>query len=65
MRVAAKSGSLLGVVRNEVGVVPFPDGREYVAAVFTRSRPGSDDVAISRAVGEAAALAVGALREHD
>jgi beta-lactamase class A len=59
--VAAKSGSLLGIVRNEIGVISFPDGRQYAAAVFTRSPAGSDDAAISRAIGTAAARAVAAL----
>ncbi|MEV7211720.1 serine hydrolase [Kitasatospora cineracea] len=63
VRVAAKSGSLLGVVRNEIGVVSCPDGRRYAAAVFTRSRPDSDDAAISRAIGAATAQAVTALRD--
>ncbi|OKJ05615.1 serine hydrolase [Kitasatospora sp. CB01950] len=63
VRVAAKSGSLLGVVRNEIGVVSFPDGRQYAAAVLTRSPLGSDDAAINRAIGEAARQAVAALRE--
>src|SRR5207247_11172889 len=35
-QVSAKSGSLLGVVRNEVGVVEFPSGERYAIAVFTR-----------------------------
>lgn len=39
---AAKSGSLVGVVRNEIGVISCPAGRRYAAAVFTRSRQGSD-----------------------
>ncbi|MGW2395695.1 serine hydrolase [Kitasatospora sp. NPDC001664] len=60
-RVAAKSGSLFGIVRNEAGVVTLPDGRRYAAAVFTRSAPGADDAAISTAIGTAAALAVAAL----
>ncbi|MFJ5924589.1 serine hydrolase [Kitasatospora sp. NPDC092948] len=63
VRVAAKSGSLLGVVRNEIGVVSFPDGRQYAAAVFTRSPLGSDDAAISRAIGAATARAVNILGE--
>ncbi|WAL75361.1 class A beta-lactamase-related serine hydrolase [Kitasatospora sp. YST-16] len=63
VRVAAKSGSLLGVVRNEIGVVSYPDGRRYAAAVFTRSRPGADEAAISRAIGAATARAVTTLRE--
>jgi len=60
--VAAKSGSLLGVVRNEIGVVSFPDGRQYAAAVLTRSQPGSDDAAINRAIGTATVQAVNSLR---
>jgi len=62
VRVAAKSGSLAGVVRNEIGVISDPDGHRYAAAVFTRSRPGSDEVAINAAIGTATALAVAALR---
>jgi beta-lactamase class A len=63
VRLAATSGGLAGVVRNEVGVISYPDGRRYAAAVFTRSRPGSDDAAINAAIGAAAARAVAALRE--
>jgi beta-lactamase class A len=62
VRVAAKSGSLVGVIRNEIGVISYPDGRRYAAAVFTRSRPGSDDAAISAAIGTATAQAVATLR---
>jgi len=62
VRVAAKSGSLMGIVRNEIGVVTYPDGHRYAAAVFTRSRPGADDGAISAAIGAAAARAVAVLR---
>lgn len=64
VQVAVKSGSLVGVVRNEIGVISCPDGRRYAAAAFTRSRPGSDDVAISAAVGTATARAVAALRQE-
>ncbi|WP_280692097.1 class A beta-lactamase-related serine hydrolase [Kitasatospora sp. GAS204B] len=62
VRVAAKSGSLVGVVRNEIGVIAYPDGSRYAAAVFTRSRPGADDAAINTAIGSAAARAVATLR---
>jgi beta-lactamase class A len=62
VRVTAKSGGLAGVVRNEVGVIAYPDGRRYAAAVFTRSRPGSDEAPINAAIGAAAARAVSALR---
>src|SRR5579859_142023 len=34
--VAAKSGGLLGIVRNEVGVVTDPAGRSFGDAIFTR-----------------------------
>jgi beta-lactamase class A len=64
VQVAAKSGGLVGVVRNEVGVISCPDGRRYAAAVFTRCRPGSDEIAINAAIGKAAAYAVAALREE-
>lgn len=42
VQLAAKSGSLLGAVRNEAGVITMPDGRRYAAAVFTReNQPGA------------------------
>lgn len=57
--VAAKSGALMGVVRNEVGVVTLPDGERYAVAAFTRTDdPGADERAVNAAVGEAAARAV-------
>ncbi len=65
VRVAAKSGGLVGVVRNEVGVISYPDGRRYAAAVFTRCAPGSDEFAINTAIGTAAARAVAALRGEE
>jgi beta-lactamase class A len=62
VKVAAKTGGLFGLIRNEVGVISFPDGSKYAAAAFTRSPFGSDDPAINRSIGTAAALAVSALR---
>ena len=44
-------------------MISYPDGDQYAAAVFTRSPPGSDDAAISQAIGTAAALAVTRLRQ--
>jgi beta-lactamase class A len=38
--VCAKSGGLMGIVRNEAGVVTFPDGDAYAIAVFSQRRPG-------------------------
>ena len=64
--VAAKSGSLAGVVRNEVGVIECPGGRGYAAAVFAQARrPWQDDAAINAAIGTAAAAAVSRLRAQD
>jgi beta-lactamase class A len=58
-RVAAKSGSLVGVVRNEVGVISYRDGRGYAAAVFTRAlRPWQGESGIDAAIGAAAAAAI-------
>ena len=62
VQVAAKSGSLLGIIRNEAGVVTMPDGRRYAAAVFTRaSRAYDREHEIDAAIGAAAARAVGYL----
>jgi beta-lactamase class A len=63
VRVSAKSGSLFGVVRNEIGVVQYPDGARYAVAVFTRAhRPFEAERAINAAIGTAAASAVASLR---
>jgi beta-lactamase class A len=63
VQVAAKSGTLLGLVRNEAGVIRMPDGRRYAAAVFTRAdRQWDREHEINTAIGAAAALAVGQLR---
>jgi beta-lactamase class A len=35
--IFAKSGSLFGVIRNEVGVTELPGGARYAVAVLTRS----------------------------
>ena len=62
VQVAAKSGALMGVVRNEVGVVTLPDGTSYAVAAFTRTdEPGADERAVNAAIGEAAAQAVAEL----
>jgi beta-lactamase class A len=64
--VAAKSGSLVGVVRNEAGVIEYPGGRGYAATVFAQTRrPWQDDAAINEAIGTAAAAAVGRLRAQE
>lgn len=63
-RVSAKSGGLLGIVRNEIGVIEYPDGRGYAAAVFTQVKPQSNDAAINSVIGTAAAAAVRILAEN-
>ncbi|GAA4249088.1 serine hydrolase [Dactylosporangium darangshiense] len=62
-RVSAKSGSLIGVVRNEVAAVEYPDGSSYAVAVFTRAlEPFRRQEDINRAIGAAARHGIGALR---
>lgn len=62
VRVAGRTGSL-PTVRNEVGVVEYPDGGRCAVAGFTRSAstaanlPGADTV-----IGTVARMAVDALR---
>lgn len=60
VRIAAKSGALMGVVRNEVGVVTLPGNRAYAVAVFTRSLPHrpTDGRAVDLAIGQVARRAV-------
>lgn len=57
-RVAAKSGELLGVIRNEVGVIEQPEGQRFYVAVFTRSDSGAKAANVNTAIGRAAAAAV-------
>jgi beta-lactamase class A len=57
--VAAKSGSLVGIVRNEVGVIEYPDGRVWCAAVLARShQPWANTAEINAVIGAAAAAAI-------
>jgi beta-lactamase class A len=63
-RVAAKSGSLVGVVRNEVGVIEYPDGRVYCAAVLAQShQPWENTAAVNAVIGTAAAAAIELLEQ--
>ncbi len=62
IHVAGKTGTWPGI-RNEVGVVSYPDDRHYAVAVFTiTERPGSTIPEIDHAIGTAARIAVDALR---
>ncbi|GAA4685450.1 serine hydrolase [Nocardioides nanhaiensis] len=61
--VAAKSGGLFGVWRNEVGVVTLADGSAYAVAVFARAlEPPLDPWAANAAISQAAVTAVDSLR---
>ncbi len=62
VKLAAKTGTLPGI-RNEAGVVAYPDGKRYAVAVFTRSRVFRDrQPEVDAAIGSAACAAVEALR---
>lgn len=59
---SGKTGTL-PTVRNEVGVVDYPDGGRYAVAVFTRSSSlAQKNAAADAVIGRAARLAVDALR---
>jgi beta-lactamase class A len=62
--VAAKSGALLKVVRNEVGVVTLHDGSAFAVAVFTRRHLGDalDGAQVDAAIGRVARSLVDELR---
>ena len=62
VKVAGKTGTLPGI-RNEAGVVEYPDGGRYAVAVFTRARSYAfQQPTMDAAIGTAAHLAVEALR---
>ena len=62
IEVAGKTGTL-PFVRNEAGIVTYPDGQCYAVAIFTRTEsPLARDAAVDAAIGHAARLAVEALR---
>ncbi|MFG2623012.1 serine hydrolase [Streptomyces sp. NPDC048507] len=62
VKVAAKNGSLWGIL-NEAAVVEYPDGGRYAVAVFLRTRAlGGRDPAADTAIGAAARAAVDHLR---
>lgn len=67
VRIAAKSGGLLGVVRNEAGVVTFPDGNAYAVAVFTRNNPPSqtEPAKIDATIGTIARSLISRLQRSD
>lgn len=62
--VSAKSGGLVGIVRNEIGVVKFPDGGSYAVAVFTQAATGNERK-INAVIGRAAAMAIDDMRTRE
>ncbi|WP_143261680.1 serine hydrolase, partial [Allokutzneria sp. NRRL B-24872] len=64
VRVAGKTGTL-PTLRNEVGVVEYPDGGRYAVAVFTASvRTSLTLPAADAVIGTTARLAVDHLRAN-
>ncbi|WP_411107243.1 serine hydrolase [Streptomyces sp. cmx-4-9] len=62
VHVAGKTGTL-PTLRNEIGVIEYPDGGRYAIAVFTRAaNPAATLPAIDAVIGTTARIAVGALR---
>jgi beta-lactamase class A len=60
--VAGKTGTL-PTVRNEAGVVTYPDGQAYAISIFTRTETFADrNAPLDAAIGQAAAIAITALR---
>lgn len=60
--VASKTGTL-PTVRNEAGVVTYPDGQSYAISIFTRTESLVErNAQLDAAIGKAAATAIAALR---
>lgn len=65
VKVSGKTGTLPSI-RNEVGVVEYPDGGTFAVAVFTRASTWDDpQPAIDAAIGTAARIAVEHLRGRE
>jgi beta-lactamase class A len=67
VKIAAKSGGLLGIVRNEAGVVTFPNGDAYAVAIFTRTRAEVhvESATIDSTIGVIARSLIDRLRSSD
>ena len=64
VRVAGKTGTLPGI-RNEVGVVTYPDEKSYAVAVFTRCESIELNLPdVDRSIGRAARIGIESLRDH-
>ena len=66
VQVITKSGTIGGLISNDVGEVQYPDGGRYAVAVLTEALiPGREAREIDAAIGTAARLAVEHLRARD
>lgn len=62
VKIAAKTGTLPGI-RNESGVVTYPDGQSYAVAVFTKADTYTmHQPAVDASIGRAGRLAIDSLR---
>jgi len=62
--VASKSGTVHGLISNDMGAVIYPDGRRFAVAVFTQAlAPDADPDESTRLIGTAARIAVEHLRD--
>jgi len=52
----------MGIVRNEVGVVTYPNDQQYAVAVFTRSASNTSAAVVNAGIGRIARLLVENLR---
>ncbi len=61
--VAGKGGSIPGIINNDIGVLTYPDGRRYVAAIFTRATTAfAGQLAAGPLIGKLAAEIISTLR---
>jgi beta-lactamase class A len=61
--VAGNGGRLPGIVLTDAGVIAFPDGRHYAAAVLTRGHHAFDgELASYKLIGSIASTAIDLLR---
>lgn len=59
MRIAAKSGTVPGLISNDIGVVTYPDGHRYAIAILTQAlNPGPSLPTADSLIGTAAQMAV-------
>lgn len=63
VNVAAKGGALFGRIHNEIGVLQYTEHETYAVAIHTRAhRPFTNNARINTAIGDAALVAINAIR---